>query len=529
MKKTVTININGIIFNIDEDAYEKLQNYLVSINNRFSNTEEGREIILDIEARIGELFQEKVTDGKQVISIEDVERIIEIMGNPEDFSEEEEDKTEEDVLKDKYYYRRHRKFYRDPDNKVFGGVCSGLAAYFNIDPVILRIITIVLFIFAIPFTLITYIILWIVIPEAITTAQKLEMRGEKVTVSNIEKTIKEEVQNVKENFQKIKKSKTYDRTRETTNQVINVLGDIVRIAFKIVLIIIGIAFIIAGISMILSLLGAFIFSGFYFSPTFLDLHHMIYIPDFMNLFVNAESITLFSISLFLLIIIPVIAILYGGLKLVFRFKANDKAFWLTSLFAWILSLMILISLSFIELKNYSTKGKNKEIHIIENTVSEVLYIDINNSDFNENDDTYIVEEDDFIILSDENNSKIFIRPKFDIIKNSNIDNIQLIIKKEARGKNKREASKNAERIIYNWVQQDSVLKLDPYFTLPEGEKWNAPGIELILKLPEGKSVFLSEDMEDIIYDIDNIENIWDGHMGGKKWIMKPNGLSRCKH
>ena len=97
MKKTLTINISGIILNIDEDAYDKLQNYLKAINMRFSATEEDREIISDIESRIAEVFQEILTDSKQVISIEDVEKVAETMGEPEDIADgtEAQEKEEE--------------------------------------------------------------------------------------------------------------------------------------------------------------------------------------------------------------------------------------------------------------------------------------------------------------------------------------------------------------------------------------------------------------------------------------------------
>ena len=199
MKTTIKINLSGQIFTLDEDAYQVLKDYLDSISKRFRDTEEGIEIIGDIESRIAELFQEKISEKKQVITIEDVRNIISIMGTPEDILDEDE-AAEEEQSRRSANGKKTRKLYRDPDNMAIGGVCSGLGAYFGIENWLMRLLWVILF-FATGGGLIfiLYIVLWIAVPKAMTVAEKLEMRGEKVTVSNIEKTIKEEYETVKEN------------------------------------------------------------------------------------------------------------------------------------------------------------------------------------------------------------------------------------------------------------------------------------------------------------------------------------------
>ena len=135
MKKTFTINISGIIFHIDEDAFEKLSNYLNSIKSCFNSSDGKDEIIADIEARIAEMLQAKISDSKQVITIEDISEIIAVMGEPEQIGAENGAQT-----KSNYSSTETRKrLYRDSDNKVLGGVCSGIGAYFNIDPVWIRV------------------------------------------------------------------------------------------------------------------------------------------------------------------------------------------------------------------------------------------------------------------------------------------------------------------------------------------------------------------------------------------------------
>ena len=197
MKRAISINLGGIVFNIDDDAYRELQAYLTQIESCFSDREESKEIMNDIEVRIAELFNERITDYKKVITSKDVKDIIDVMGGPEQFGETENESTHKQ--RERFGPSGYRRMYRDPDNRIVGGVCSGMSAYWQIDPIILRILFVIAFL-GFGTGLIIYIILWIVLPEAKTKAQKLEMMGEKVNVSNIGKAFKEEFNNVKKNM-----------------------------------------------------------------------------------------------------------------------------------------------------------------------------------------------------------------------------------------------------------------------------------------------------------------------------------------
>jgi len=198
MKKTLSINLSGMVFNIDDDAYRELQVYLSQIESHFADAEESKEILADIEARIAELFKERINDAKQVIVIKDVEEVIEILGRAEEIGESGDSSRES--KKERFGPSGYRRIYRDPDNRVLGGVCSGMGAYFRIDPIIVRIIFIIGALIGIGTGLIIYLILWIAIPEAKTTAQKLEMKGEPVNISNIGKSVKEEFNRVRKNM-----------------------------------------------------------------------------------------------------------------------------------------------------------------------------------------------------------------------------------------------------------------------------------------------------------------------------------------
>ncbi len=201
MKKTFSVNLGNRVYHIDEDAYIRLKAYLDRIEGYFSDQKEREDIINDIEMRLSELFSERMEANRQVITLKDVEDAVKIMGDPQEIAGGK-GKTESDHSQN-YYERdsRSRRLYRDPDNRVLGGVCGGLGAYLDVDPVIIRVILVVLFLAA-GFGLLIYIIMWIVVPEARTTAQKLEMRGEPVNASNIGNFFKEEFDSVKKNFRK---------------------------------------------------------------------------------------------------------------------------------------------------------------------------------------------------------------------------------------------------------------------------------------------------------------------------------------
>ncbi len=188
MKVTVNINLGGYAFNVDDDAYERLRQYMKNLEKEFSGESSSAEIMSDIEGRIAELFRMRLNNYKQVITMKDVEEVMSILGSPEAISGGDPSAEEPP--------RAQRRIYRDPEGRIIGGVCSGLAAYFTWDPLIMRILFVALVI-AGGFGIGLYLVLWIVLPEAKTTAQKLEMRGDPVTIENIKDSVKREFETVK--------------------------------------------------------------------------------------------------------------------------------------------------------------------------------------------------------------------------------------------------------------------------------------------------------------------------------------------
>ncbi|MCL2097363.1 MAG: PspC domain-containing protein [Bacteroidales bacterium] len=193
MKKVVTANIGGFCFTLEEEAFSKLSRYLDNYAASFPDRKEAAEVMEDIESRIAEIFREQTPLPQQVVSMNLVNKVIAIMGTPEGQSTFSEKGREEQSLS-AASASRVRKLYRDPDRVVFGGVCSGLSAYFGLDVILVRVIFLAALCVG-GFGFFLYLILWAVTPKATTIAQKLEMHGEPVTIENIwnytkEKTFK---------------------------------------------------------------------------------------------------------------------------------------------------------------------------------------------------------------------------------------------------------------------------------------------------------------------------------------------------
>ncbi len=200
MKKTLTVNISGIAFNIDEDAYMKLSRYLERLRRHFEKDTGRDEILAGIEERLADMFQESKKFERQVVTLQDVESAISQLGEPSQMSGDNTESPE-----DNDYEAVPKRLFRDPENKYIGGVCGGLGAYFHIDSTWVRLIFL-LTLFLGGSGLLIYVILWIVIPKAVTTADRLSMRGEKINLNNIEKSIKEDLRDIKQNLEDISKN-----------------------------------------------------------------------------------------------------------------------------------------------------------------------------------------------------------------------------------------------------------------------------------------------------------------------------------
>lgn len=193
MKKVLDINLGGHKFTIDEDAYKELDVYLKTINKHFSTSSGFEDIIYDIEGRIAELLEES---GAQIVTLTKVKEIQKIMGTPEDFGAEPSDSQPSSDQK---------RFFRNPDDKILGGVISGFAAYIGFrNLALLRVVVFLMFLSGIG--ILPYLILWWIIPEALTASDKLAMKGEDININSIAKAVEDGVTEIKETVEDLSKN-----------------------------------------------------------------------------------------------------------------------------------------------------------------------------------------------------------------------------------------------------------------------------------------------------------------------------------
>lgn len=221
MKKTFTINLGGTVFHIDEDAYELLDNYLSNLRIHFSKEEGAEEIVHDMELRISELFSERLREIREVITIKDVEEIIAQMGKPEELSGECEEESHASETEEK----GPRRLFRDGENKVIGGVCSGIAAYMDWDITMVRLLFLIFGFFMHGFFIIAYIVMWFVVPEATTATERLLMKGIKANVKNIGETVTEGYEKVNDYVQNEQTKSTLQKIGEG---IVNVAGFLIK-------------------------------------------------------------------------------------------------------------------------------------------------------------------------------------------------------------------------------------------------------------------------------------------------------------
>ncbi len=530
MKKTFTINISGSIFHIDDDAFEKLQKYLHMLNKHFGPAIEGQEILQDIEARIAELFLEKTNNKVEVITDFMVDEVIARMGKPEDFmeaGEEESEKAATETASQESEPKIRRRLYRDGDSRVLGGVCSGMAAYFNIDVVMMRVIFFLLFFLIGPFNLLLYFILWIVVPKAKTTAQRLEMRGKEATISNIEKSIKEEMTEVGETYNKFANAKN-EKGVSRIDSFGEVVGSVLRVVLRVIVLLFGAALIIGGIASLIGFITTMAVGHSFLNggPWNFGWDSNVDMAALLNNFVSPGAYTISLIAISILVGIPILLILFIGTKLLFRYKTNNRMIGLGTFGLWLAALIALIVVSVNQVGNFGKQTSQTVTQKVDCAQCKTLYLETA-------DDLYESLIDDEISLDRmkvamvNGKEKLLGHPRFTIEKSSTGEYL-LLIKKQSRGSSTVDAQKNVEEIVYNFAQKDSTLNFDPYYLLKENARWRDQEVYLTLKVPEGKSVYLNEKMKNIINDIQNTENMWDGDMVGKTWTMTADGLALKK-
>lgn len=458
MKKTINITISGIVFSIEEDAYELLNNYIEQIKKQFSDPSEREEIVNDIETRIAELFQERMKEsGKDVVTIFDVEYIKDTMGSPNMFNEGDDNSQQE-------YGVQKKRLYRLKDEGKFSGVCEGLGAYFGIDPVVIRILF-VISIFWGGMGVLAYIVMTIAVPEAKTLSEKMKVKGEPITVENIKNQFEQAKNNAKD-LGKKGKAQFESSVKKSSDGITT--------AFRYILKIIGI-FILFGCFMFVGSLafGFLSFSGIPLTSFSID---GIVINELSELiFESSLHRNLVLIPLFLLITIPVLYIIYFAILLVFDLKRKQtKAISISLLLIWLISIPVFM----FGIISFSTGYTEKE-EIVEEYELPIIGQNIKVESLFKGDIS-IIQKD-----------SIFSSPDFRIVKTS--DSIGRIkISKSSRARFSDIAYEKASNIGYKYQLDTNLVKLSPYYSFPKADKIMDQDVDITLYIPENVNVSNNE-------------------------------------
>jgi len=514
MNKTVNINLAGIFFHIDEDAYAKLQLYIDAIKRSLANTQGQDEIIADIEARIAELFAEKIKNERQVVSNKEVDEIITIMGQPEDYM------VDEEIFEDQPRYSHSRtsgkQLFRDTEHSYVGGVSSGLGHYLGIEALWVRLLWIILSIASSGAFILIYIALWIFVPEAKTTADKLSMRGEAVNITNIERKIREGFDDVAGKVKNADYEKFGKQAKSGATSAATGIGAVILFFLNIFVKLIGILLLlIAGTTLIGLFIGLFTVGifGLFDAPW----------TDYIEMAAIGSPLWLISLLSFFAVGIPFFFLFILGLKiLVNKLKSLGTPAKLVLLGLWLLSV---IGLAVIGIQQATQRAFDGEVIITEVlpvTAQDTLYLAMK-SDPRYSSNIY---KSDVKIKYDENDHKIMYSTDVRLVIKSTRDSIGKIeIVKSAEGSDSKNARTRAENINYSTKFSDNKLFLDSFLTSDLNNKYRDQDVRVVLYLPIGSTLYPDKNIEDFHHSSDFYGNILNYGEEGNYLKINDNSTS----
>lgn len=515
MNKTVNINLGGMFFHIDEDAYQKLSRYFEAIRRSLSKSSGQEEIIKDIEMRVSELLNEKQKSDKHVVGLKDVDEVIAVMGQPEDYIIDEENSGQNFNT---YSARPTKKLYRDKEKGLIGGVATGLGHYFGIDSVWLKIMFLIFVFAGFGTGILAYIILWIVTPEAVTTSEKLEMTGEPVTIANIEKKVREEFDSVSDKIKNADYDKMGTHVKSGAQKIGNSLSDFIVTVFKIFSKILGVILIMTGLSVLVSLfIGVFTLG----SSAFIDFPWQ----DFIEAGNFADyPVWSFGLLMFFAVGIPFFFLTVLGFKLLSPTIGSIGNIAKYSLLAlWIISVAILISIGIQTASQVAYDGKTVEKQSLPITANDTLAIKFKYNDYFTKD---INDHSEFEFVQDSANNKVIYSNNVSLrLLYTEEKSPYIQVEKTAKGKTFQEAKNRAEKIQYHLKFENKTLYLDNYFITDVKSKFRGQEIELYLYLPEG--TFIKPDAS--VQNFDHSDNsFFNLHYSSDNYVYRvSNSQIKC--
>lgn len=531
MNKTLNINLGGYPFTIDDDAFELLDRYLSSIRRHFQYSSSYAEITGDIESRLAEIFSDAL-GTRTIINISDVNAAIGIMGKPEEFGAESIDNQgskSENNSNAQGEYRTGKRLFRDPEDKVFGGICSGIAAYFGIqDPLWVRVFF-VLLVFVFGISAIFYFVLWIAIPEATSSAERLAMRGEPINISNIAKVVEEEFNNISEAYKNggynettdaEKKNNSYgsnnerygrNRASQGVADGMSFVGDIVRRLIDFVGLLLKPIFGFFGVIALfilacfwIALVIAFSYGHPFAKALFGDSTVMAYVAG-TNVFFMIAAVIAILVLLFL--------------NLFFKVKVKPKWYGILGAFWFING----ISFGFMgsHLGHQFSEETSIKTEIFRGVIpSDTLDIEI----IKNQSEKFSVNFGDVLV----NDKKITYNGIDFRVKRSETNEFRLEKVATSHGVTVQEAEQLAAAISYNPTIDGNTLTMNKFLDIT-GQKFRGQNIDVTLYIPEGKYIRYGKNAHNwIAFEYDEEYDCQDGE-NIQVWKMESNGEMSCPY
>lgn len=526
MNKTIIININGIIFHIEEDAYEILKNYMTGIKKHFAGTDDSFEITTDIENRLAEMFSELLKkESKHVIVTADVTSVILQMGTIEDFSTQEQEPNFTASYAD---MNTERRLFRDPEDHLIGGVAAGIANYFGVEAVWIRL-AFALALFGAGSGFLIYIILWMIIPRANTRAEKMAMKGEKADLQGFKRNFEEELRNVRKSLSNAnREAKPFIyKIRDFVGEFFLLLKRFFNGSGKIIFKLIGLVIIAICACALIGLLVTLIVCA---ANQSVFTHGL----SPFNI-VDYKFSNLLYICGFLVCAIPLFGLILFTLRAVFSKIMLGRSVGFILLIGWIAALSIVVFYASKIASDFKTTASFSQNVNIAQTNNQHYYLKLNDIKILTKEDsaTLGIKKNDFsnnIVLNNTDQSDSDISP----------ENVSLYVEKSenqypvlvetyrSQGLDYQEALLNARNTSYNFIQQDSVIKFDRKLLPIKKALWRGQKIDLTLKMPLNAVVIVDESLNQMLRDVDLYDcyNDEDKNWGKRlaKFKMTETGL-----
>jgi len=507
MKKTLDIQLGGLLFHLDEDAYVRLDAYLASLRRHLAATEGREEVLADIEARLAELFRERLGSGREVVSLSDVEDAMARLGAPSEFGEAA---PEEGMQGNEGTVRR--RLYRDGEEQLIGGVCAGLAHYFAVDPVIVRVLFVVFGVFS-GVGVVAYLVLWAAAPRAVTAAERLAMKGRPATFDNIRRAVEEEVGGLE------------GRLRKPARRALEGAGEVLNALVRGVLRVVGVLLLLWAFAVGALLLAVVAGVGVpALGPDGVSA------AEFLGLFLPEGFGTRYFLTAALLVLTaPVAAVVLFFVRVVFSTAGRSTGYILagaslvtTAGVAMLVTLGVRMGME--------TSEESEVLHAVELPAGPTAWTWTMVDGAQGNGERVLLSEgesgESSWVIGQE-------RVYFDGVALDVQPTDRAVARLEwtaaAEGGSRRSARARASAIAYE-VEADSTgaIRASDVLSYPRGDRFRGQTVRLILYLPVGSSVHIDPSAEPFLDDVANLDDVWDGEMGGRTWQMTASGLTELR-